>query len=544
MAWGTPSGADTDGGIRAQLFNSNGTKSGAEFQVNTTTTGLQYGEEIAALKNGDFVVTWTDQSATGADQSMLAVRGQIFHSTGAPVGSEFLVNTTTLDSQAGASVTALADGRFVAAWTDWSETGGDTDATAVRGQVFNADGSKSGAEFLIDSTTTFSNQWTPSIAGLPDGRFVATWLDASTSPQGGSNHAIRAQVFNSDGSKSSVELLVDANDALHFPPTVAALADGRFVVNWSDQRQTDGDTSGMGVRGQIFDPRGTAVHLTGTPENDDFVGTRFDDSFSGGPGNDHFNGGAGNDTAIFSQSFAKYAVQALGSDTLVVSGPDGADTLVDVEHLQFSDRTLDAHNGALIALDLDSSDLTAPGTGYATMLTQPGVPVGIAGNIQIQDINPNGDQTITGAKVTLTNAQAGDSLAVSGSLPNGITATVDNSVPDVITLTLSGGNSNGLISHSDYQGALSHITFTNSNAHPNTADRDVTVTVSENGLDSNVAHTTMHIMAVPNQAPVAQNASASGNEDTSITGTLAANDSDDVSLTFSPVTQASHGASP
>src|SRR6478609_283707 len=139
-----------------------------------------------------------DSSSTGGDQSLQAVPGQIFHATGARVGGEFLVNTTTTDNQNHPTLTALTDGRFVAAWSDASETGGDTDGLAVRGQVFNADGSKSGAEFLIDSTTTASNQLLPSIAALPDGRFVAAWRDDSTSQQIAS-YAIRAQVFNNDG---------------------------------------------------------------------------------------------------------------------------------------------------------------------------------------------------------------------------------------------------------------------------------------------------------------------------------------------------------
>jgi VCBS repeat-containing protein len=543
VAWSTLSTAGTDNsaeGIRAQVFSSNGLKSGAEFQVNTAIAGAQYWPAIAALNNGDFVVTWTDPSGTGADQSVLAVRGQIFHPNGAHVGSEFVVNTTTIDSQKLPAITALTDGRFVAAWTDGSETGGDTDGLAVRGQVFNADGSKSGAEFLIDSATTAANQSLPSIAALPDGRFVATWADASTSETSAAN-AIRAQVFNSDGSKSSVELLVDVNDSQHFAPTVAALPDGRFVVNWADQRQTDGDESSFGVHGQIFDPRGGPVHLTGTARNDDYVGTRFDDSMSGGAGNDRLDGGAGNDTAVFSQSFTKYAIQAFGGGTLVVSGPDGADTVANFEHLQFADATLEARNGAMITLDLDRVDSTAQGTGYTTTFTENGAVVGIGGDIQVKDINPNGIQTVTAAKVVLTNAHAGDSLSVVGGLQDGIQSTVDTSVAAVITLTLSGGSGTGAVSNADYQNALSHVRFANSSDNPNTADRDIAVTVSEGALDSNAAHATVHVTAV-DDAPVAQNGSASGNEDNVIGGVLPATDIDGPSLTFSRVTNGAHGA--
>jgi len=226
-AWSTWNSTGPDGnaeGIRAQVFNSNGTKSGAEFQVNTTTIGAQFQPAISLLNDGDFVVTWTDLSGTGGDQSQQAVRAQIFNPSGAPVGSEFLVNTTTIDDQNRPTITSLTDGRFVAAWTDLSETGADTDGRSVRAQVFNANGTKSGTEFLVN-TTTASDQYSPTIAGLLDGRFVAAW----TSADFGSNQTIRAQVFNSDGTKSSAEFVVDCEVCCRPMTVTVTLQEGEIV---------------------------------------------------------------------------------------------------------------------------------------------------------------------------------------------------------------------------------------------------------------------------------------------------------------------------
>src|SRR4051812_36638528 len=96
------------------------------------------------------------------------------------LGDEFLINTTTANAQSDRRITALADGRFMAAWTDQSATGDDDWGWAVRGQIFNADGSKSGAEFVVN-TITIGDQFDPTIAALADGRFVATWTDQSLS---------------------------------------------------------------------------------------------------------------------------------------------------------------------------------------------------------------------------------------------------------------------------------------------------------------------------------------------------------------------------
>jgi hypothetical protein len=89
------------------------------------------------------------------------VRGQIFNADGGKAGGEFLVNTTTTGDQYGSAVTALGDGRFVVTWTDDSATGGDTSGGAVRGQIFNADGGKAGGEFLVNTTTPTINTKAP-----------------------------------------------------------------------------------------------------------------------------------------------------------------------------------------------------------------------------------------------------------------------------------------------------------------------------------------------------------------------------------------------
>ncbi|PZV00779.1 MAG: hypothetical protein DCF24_06270, partial [Cyanobium sp.] len=63
-------------------------------------------------------------------------------------GPEFLVNTTSYKDGTKPSTTALPDGRFIITWTELS--GVFPDATInIRAQVFNANGSKAGAEFLV-----------------------------------------------------------------------------------------------------------------------------------------------------------------------------------------------------------------------------------------------------------------------------------------------------------------------------------------------------------------------------------------------------------
>ncbi len=158
--------------VKAQIFSASGGKVGIEFLVNTITTDRQERPSIAALTNGGFVITWQDRSGQGGDLDGGA-KAQIYTSSGAKVGGEFLINTVTAGFQSPSSITALANGGFVVTWEDFSGQGGDASSTSIKAQVFNAAGVKVGGELLVN-TITFSSRFFPSIAALPNGDFVVT----------------------------------------------------------------------------------------------------------------------------------------------------------------------------------------------------------------------------------------------------------------------------------------------------------------------------------------------------------------------------------
>lgn len=66
-----------------------------------------------------------------------------------------------------------------------------------------------------------------------------------------------------------------------------------------------------------------------------------DDTLTGGMGDDQINGGLGSDTAVFAGLRSQYSVARLnvGYEAFSVTGPDGADTLVNIENLRFDDGT-------------------------------------------------------------------------------------------------------------------------------------------------------------------------------------------------------------
>src|SRR5690242_17928063 len=218
--------------------------SGPEIQANTTTQGGQFQSSIAVLANGNMVMTWTDTSRTGDDFAD-AVRGQIIDANGNKVGGEFLVNTTKNSNETEPQTTALANGGFVVTWQD-SARGGD-----IRAQRFNADGSRAGVEFVVN-TTTRGTQDAPVVTSLPDGGFVVSWEDLSST--GGD---IKARIFNANGVGGSEIVVNTTTTSGQFTPTITSLLNGGFVVSWEDDSQANGDAAA--IRAQMFDAGGNKV---------------------------------------------------------------------------------------------------------------------------------------------------------------------------------------------------------------------------------------------------------------------------------------------
>ena len=152
-------------GIYGQRFDEVGAPVGSEFQVNTWTTGGQTWPDVAADAGGNFVVVWMGIDAA---QTSYEIFGQRFDAAGAPRGGEFRVNTTTTGFQSAPSVSIEPNGQFVVTWQ-----GQDTDAGGIFGQRYDSDGAPRGGEFRVNATTT-SNQSYPSV-GFSEGNFIVTW---------------------------------------------------------------------------------------------------------------------------------------------------------------------------------------------------------------------------------------------------------------------------------------------------------------------------------------------------------------------------------
>jgi Ca2+-binding RTX toxin-like protein len=92
-----------------------------------------------------------------------------------------------------------------------------------------------------------------------------------------------------------------------------------------------------GDAADVLSGRGGADVLQGGAGADDLAGGDGDDLLVGGAGDDVISGGEGLDTAFFTGRWSDYVISTISGVTTVV-GPDGSDTLTEVEYLQFQDR--------------------------------------------------------------------------------------------------------------------------------------------------------------------------------------------------------------
>ena len=86
--------------------------------------------------------------------------------------------------------------------------------------------------------------------------------------------------------------------------------------------------------------------LEGGRGGDELRGGQGDDWLEGGRGDDELRGGAGLDTAVFSGNRDDYLIAETSVTDLRSGGPDGIDTIKNIELLEFADQTVDLRDSS------------------------------------------------------------------------------------------------------------------------------------------------------------------------------------------------------
>ena len=235
-------------GVFGQRYAATGAALGLEFRVNTYTTGGQYGPAVAADPSGNFVVVWTSGIQDG---STYGVFGQRYASSGAPLGSEFRVNTYTTNAQNRPAVAANLAGDFIVVWQSYGQEGPQP-FPGVFGQRYASSGTPLGPEFRVNTYTTLQQGY-PSVVADSSGNFVVVW---QSDTQDGSGLGVFGQRYASTGSPLGPEFRVNTSTtAFQAGPSVAADVSGNFVVTWGGYV----DVSHWGVFGQRYASSGTPL---------------------------------------------------------------------------------------------------------------------------------------------------------------------------------------------------------------------------------------------------------------------------------------------
>ena len=356
IAWASD-GQDGDGtGIYAQRYEANGNRIGTEFRVNTSTDFDQRDPAIAMDQNGRFVITWASQASTNL--SDIDIFARTFNASGAPIGSNFQVNTSTDDRHDFPAASIASDGTIAITWESEDLdifSSGDRDVLA---RLFNSSGTPLSNEFQVNVATE-GEQFNPAIGMAPNGNYVVTWTDQNSDSsvfrlvgrrfsgdlpasgeftiesstdgtQGDSvigiddsgnfvvawtdvqvnlvDLNISARRYNADGTSDGGVIRVNSL-GFNTSPAISSDADGDIVMTWtgsgsiqarqfSPQQGNPGDNPNR----QIGTPRDDRLRgtqerdiLRGLGGNDRLIGRGGDDTLVGGVGNDVMNGGGGND---------------------------------------------------------------------------------------------------------------------------------------------------------------------------------------------------------------------------------------------------------
>lgn len=282
--------------IKGKIYDPSTNSYGSEITILSSAGGVT-NASIAVLNNGNYVIA----GAYGAADNAITYR--ILSSTGANVlGATFVTGTNTnTNNDREPSVTALAGGGFVIAWTNTDAT--DTD---ILFRVYDSAGVQVGSgQTQLGSPTNLSNE--PSVVGLANGNFVIIFDDDEANTQ-------VVEHFSAAG--ANLGLFTYAGPGT--TPAGVALADGRFASVWSnsageisleilDTRDAPNGTSLYPNNARIGTVGGDSTNfgsglsqtLYGWDGNDSIAGLGGNDTIIGGLGQDSIDGGAGDDLVYY-----------------------------------------------------------------------------------------------------------------------------------------------------------------------------------------------------------------------------------------------------
>ncbi len=286
---------------------------GPELRLNQLSEGGQFTADVAVVPNGDFIAVWVDSTIAGGRE----IKVRRFFADGRAKGGDLLVaRLPGTPTSVSPHIAADAAGRFLVVWQ--GRPAASSGVHQAYGQRFDSMGKTLGPRVRFRASDF--DQLNPDVAMTHDGRAVVVWqsitgrfdhegarisdvyfrrLRANGAPAGpdvlalpsgeisrvamraDGSFGIASEIYNFDPSFSDIYLsLFSANGGVllepfevtsvlsepttQSDPAIAAAADGRMFVAWTD-RAADydfpgaSDTDALGVAGQLIGADGSPL---------------------------------------------------------------------------------------------------------------------------------------------------------------------------------------------------------------------------------------------------------------------------------------------
>jgi hypothetical protein len=245
VVWNSYLQDGSSNGVFAQLFDPNCTPVGEEFQVNTTAAGNQKEQSVAINTGGGFVVVWQGPAPAKEDkEDIFAMR---YDPNGLPVGTEFRVNTGTIDKQICPAAAMNQNGGFVIVWE--SANVPVDGKKSICGRLFDRNGQLIGDEFIVNEGTSDGRY--PDVAMDNEGNFAVVWMEDRSS------NAVLGRLYSPDGSAKTEPFEISSSRFSSVTqPAIAMNIDGRFVVVWDGHPDLAKEDD---IHARIFDPNAAAL---------------------------------------------------------------------------------------------------------------------------------------------------------------------------------------------------------------------------------------------------------------------------------------------
>ena len=156
--------------IYARGFYADGSERFADFTVNSAEAGQQLEPAVAMEPGGGFVVVWEDDQDGNGSYEIMA-RG--FNADGSERFADITVNSQPSGQQLNPAIGMNSDGDFVITWEDDSDGNG---LYQVYARGFVAGGGEWFSDVTVN-TDESGQQFIPDVAVDTEGNFVAVWED-------------------------------------------------------------------------------------------------------------------------------------------------------------------------------------------------------------------------------------------------------------------------------------------------------------------------------------------------------------------------------